>query len=108
MSFVHDVNDRTFGTEVLESEVPVLVDFWAEWCGPCRQFSPIIESIAEERAGTVKVVKINVDESPVTAAKYGINSIPSVYLFDNGKVLAYSSGAKPKAAVEAEFGKYLP
>lgn len=108
MSYVHEANDRTFGEEVLDSKVPVLVDFWAEWCGPCRQFSPVIESIAEDRAGRIKVVKVNVDDSPEVASKYGISSIPAVYLFDNGSVLAYSIGAKPKAVLEKEFESYIP
>lgn len=107
MSSVHEANDQTFSKEVLESDVPVLVDFWAEWCGPCRQLSPVIESIAEDRAGSVKVVKVNVDESPALAARYGINSIPAVYLFDNGSVLASSIGAKPKAVLEKEFEAYI-
>ena len=87
---------NNFEEEVIKSDVPVLVDFWATWCGPCRMVAPIIAEIAEERKD-IKVGKINVDEEPALAAKYGIEAIPSVFLFKNGEVAAKSVGYRPKA-----------
>lgn len=89
-------NDATFKTEVLESSQPVLVDFWAEWCQPCHALTPTIEQLAAEYAGSVKVGKLNIEESPATAATYGIRSIPSVLVFKDGQVVAQLVGIRDK------------
>ncbi len=100
MADVVNVSDANFAAEVLESDKPVLVDFWAEWCGPCRQIAPIIKQLAVDYAGRVKIVKLNVDESPQTAGAYGIRSIPTVLAFKNGEVVEQMMGARPKANFE--------
>lgn len=107
MSIVKEVTDETFTESVLSNSKPVLVDFWAEWCGPCRKLSPILDEWAKELDGKVELVKVDVDANPETAAKYGITSIPSVLLFKEGDVVAVSLGAKPKQALEKEFGGHF-
>ena len=93
------VTDATFDAEVRKSAVPVVVDFWAEWCGPCRQIGPALEELAKEYAGRVKIVKINVDENPESPAQLGVRGIPALFLFKNGQVVSNKVGAAPKAAL---------
>ena len=96
--------EATFEQEVLESETPVLVDFWAEWCGPCHAVSPILERIVEERNGELKLVKVNIDEEQELARRYGIMSIPAMILFKEGEPAAATIGAQPKGALERALG----
>lgn len=91
------VTDATFEQEVLNADVPVLLDFWAPWCGPCRMIAPILDELADEFAGKAKVVKVNVDDNPETAAKFGIRSIPTLLVFKNGEVVATQVGGVPKS-----------
>jgi thioredoxin 1 len=90
------VSDASFQADVLDATKPVLVDFWAEWCGPCRMIAPALEEIAEQLGEKVKIVKLNVDENPNTAAKYGIMSIPTLMMFKNGEIASRQVGAQPK------------
>ena len=94
------VSDTTFDSEVLKATGPVVVDFWAEWCGPCRMIAPALEEIAGTLNGKVKIVKLNVDENPQTAAKYGIQSIPTLMIFKNGQMASRQIGAAPKQKLE--------
>lgn len=96
---VQSVNDLNFDQEVLSSDVPVLVDFTAAWCGPCRQIAPLVEQLANEYAGRAKVVKLDIDESPGTAAKYGIRGVPTLYVFKGGQIVGQRVGAAPKTAL---------
>jgi thioredoxin 1 len=98
------ITTSQFDTEVLGSETPVIVDFWAEWCGPCRAVSPILEQIAEERAADLRVVKVNVDEEPELQQRYGILSIPTILLFEGGQPKAAAVGAQPKRMLERSLG----
>jgi thioredoxin 1 len=99
-----DVTEATFEHEVLQSETPVLVDFWAEWCGPCHAVSPVLEKIAEERNGELKLVKVNIDEEQGLSLRYGVMSIPTMILFKNGEPAAAAIGAQPKTALERSLG----
>jgi thioredoxin 1 len=100
---VSEVTDSNFQAEVLESEVPVLVDFWAPWCGPCRMVAPVVEEIAKERGEALKVVKMNIDDNNETAIAYNVMSIPTLIVFNHGQVAKTVIGAYPKKRLEAEL-----
>ncbi|CAB4708682.1 MAG: thioredoxin [Actinobacteria bacterium] len=102
-----NVTTATFDAEVLKSATPVLVDFWAEWCGPCRAVGPILEEISNEHGSKLKIVKLNTDEESAIAMKYGINSIPAMYVFVNGEVVKQIVGARPKPAMLKELESFI-
>ncbi|MDD3806782.1 MAG: thioredoxin [Candidatus Marinimicrobia bacterium] len=102
-----EVNDETFEKEVLKSDIPVVVDFWAEWCMPCRMIAPSLEEIAKEMSGKVLIAKLNVDKSPLIAQKYGIRSIPTLLIFKNGTVAETIVGAVPKNVIRQKIQTVL-
>ncbi|MBU6419216.1 MAG: thioredoxin [Proteobacteria bacterium] len=101
------VTDATFSADVLNSSKPVLVDFWAEWCGPCRSIAPSLEALAEEYEGKLDVVKVNIDENPMAPTQYGVRGIPTLLIFKDGKVAAQQVGAAPKSVLKAWIEKSL-
>lgn len=101
------VTDKNFEQEILKSNIPAMVDFWAEWCGPCKMVGPVVEELAKEYEGKIKIAKMNVDENRQTPAKYGIRAIPTLILFKGGNVVQTIVGAQPKSAIEEELKKLL-
>ena len=104
---VQETTDSNFQKDVLQSDKPVLVDFWAVWCGPCRALSPTIDEIATDNAGKIKVVKVNTDDNPNVPSQYGVRGIPALFLFKNGQVVDQTVGVQPKANIQAMINKAL-
>jgi len=102
-----EVTDANFDEEVLKSDIPVLVDYWAVWCAPCRMIAPLVEEIADEKEGIVKVAKMDVDSNPGVATKFGIRSIPTLMIFKNGEVVDQIIGAVPKSMIEEKLQKHI-
>jgi thioredoxin 1 len=102
---IFEVSDEEFSEEVLSSEIPVIVDFWAEWCGPCKMLTPIFTELASEYQGKVKFVKVNIDNSPKTASAYSVNSIPTMLFFHHGKIVEQHTGLLAKALLKAKIDR---
>ncbi|MBR8741387.1 thioredoxin [Nocardiopsis sp. MG754419] len=107
MSTVKNVTDATFNDEVLASDKPVLVDFWADWCGPCKQMAPVLDKLAEEYGDKIEVVKINTDQNPDTPRAYNVMSLPTMNVYKGGEVVKQLIGAKPKRVLEKELAEFL-
>ena len=107
MGNISEVSDASFGQEVLQSTIPVLIDFWAPWCGPCRAIAPVVEELAAEYAGRLKVVKINVDDNPKTPSQYGVRGIPNLIIIRAGQVAEQIVGAVPKAQLAKAIDRVL-
>ena len=107
MSDEINLNEGNFDCEVLESSIPVLVDFWAEWCGPCKKLTPIVEELSSEYSGKVKVMKLNVDSAPEVASRFGISGIPALYLFNKGNVVDNMVGVQSKDKIKEMLDKLL-
>ena len=107
MAAIDEVTDQNFEAEILKSEIPAIVDFWAEWCAPCRQIAPFIAELAAAHGGKVKVVKMNVDENQTTPARYGVRAIPTILAFRDGQVVEQITGARPKSAFEQMAQKLI-
>lgn len=101
------ITDDTWQAEVIDADGLVLVDVWAEWCGPCKQIEPILEELSNEYAGQVKIVKLNADENPTTVSKLGVRGIPAMFMYENGNVLSNKAGAAPKATLDAWIQDHL-
>ena len=107
MGAIKTVTDETFDADVLQNPKPVIVEYWAEWCGPCRMVSPVLEEIASEHADQIDVVKLNIDENPRTAQRYQILAVPTLNVFSGGEVVKHVLGAKPKSALLRDFADFL-
>ena len=107
MAEIADVTDENFESQVLNSDLPVVVDFWAEWCAPCRQIAPIVKDLAGEYEGKVRIVKMNIDENPAAPGRYGVRAIPTLLAFQGGQVVEQMQGARPKSVLEEMVQKLV-